>query len=68
MGPSDTIADLPMPTLIPHSQAPHSPARRILGEVFGYSSFRPGQAEVIANILDGTSVLAVMPTRSGKSL
>ena len=57
-----------MSTLTPNSQAPHSPARRILGEVFGYSSFRPGQAEVIANILDGTSVLAVMPTGSGKSL
>ena len=63
MGPSDTIADLPMPTV-----APHSPAHRILGEVFGYSSFRPGQEEVIAHILDGTSVLAVMPTGSGKSL
>ena len=63
MGPSDTIADLPMPTV-----APHSPAHRILGEVFGSSSFRPGQEEVIAHILDGTSVLAVMPTGSGKSL
>ena len=31
--------------------APNSPARLILGEVFGYSSFRPGQEEVIANIL-----------------
>jgi ATP-dependent DNA helicase RecQ len=45
-----------------------SQARRILSEVFGYSSFRPGQEEVIANILDGTSVLTVMPTGSGKSL
>ncbi len=43
-------------------------ARRILGEVFGYSSFRPGQEAVIATILDGTSVLTVMPTGSGKSL
>jgi len=45
-----------------------SQARRILSEVFGYSSFRPGQEEIIANILDGTSVLTVMPTGSGKSL
>jgi ATP-dependent DNA helicase RecQ len=52
-----------MPTLPDNSQA-----RRILGDVFGYSSFRPGQEEVIANILDGTSVLTVMPTGSGKSL
>ena len=48
--------------------AANTRARRILGEVFGYSSFRPGQEEVIAAILDGTSVLAVMPTGSGKSL
>jgi ATP-dependent DNA helicase RecQ len=48
--------------------APNSEARRILSEVFGYSSFRSGQEEVIANILDGTSVLTVMPTGSGKSL
>ena len=52
-----------MPTLPANSQA-----HRILSEVFGYSSFRPGQEGVIANILDGTSVLAVMPTGSGKSL
>ncbi len=45
-----------------------SQARRILSEVFGYASFRPGQEEVIASILDGTSVLTVMPTGSGKSL
>ena len=52
-----------MPSLPTDSQA-----RRILSEVFGYSSFRPGQEEVIANIIDGTSVLTVMPTGSGKSL
>ena len=57
-----------MPTLNPSPEAPGSQARRILSEVFGYASFRPGQEEVIATILDGTSVLAVMPTGSGKSL
>lgn len=45
-----------------------SPARHILSEVFGYQSFRPGQEEVIANILAGTNVLTVMPTGSGKSM
>ena len=52
-----------MPTLPPNPQA-----LRLLSDVFGYSSFRPGQEEVIATILDGTSVLVVMPTGSGKSL
>jgi len=45
-----------------------SPARRILSEVFGYASFRPGQEDVIATILEGTNVLTVMPTGSGKSM
>jgi len=52
-----------MPTL-PANSEPH----RILSDVFGYSEFRPGQEEVIATILDGISVLTVMPTGSGKSL
>jgi ATP-dependent DNA helicase RecQ len=40
----------------------------ILRERFGYSSFRPGQEEVIDAILSGTDALAVMPTGAGKSL
>ncbi|MDH5748340.1 MAG: DNA helicase RecQ, partial [Rhodospirillales bacterium] len=59
--------DRPMPTLPANSQV-NSEARHILSEVFGYSEFRSGQEEVIASILDGTSVLTVMPTGSGKSL
>src|SRR4051794_3701569 len=39
-----------------------------LQNTFGYDELRPGQAEVIANVLGGTDTLAIMPTGSGKSL
>jgi ATP-dependent DNA helicase RecQ len=35
---------------------------------FGHQQFRPGQEEVVAAVLGGRDVLAVMPTGSGKSL
>jgi ATP-dependent DNA helicase RecQ len=35
---------------------------------FGLTDFRPGQEEVVHAVLDGRSVLAVMPTGAGKSL
>ena len=41
---------------------------QILKDVFGYDSFRPGQAEVVDTLLAGEHALAVMPTGSGKSL
>jgi len=43
-------------------------AERALRTIFGFEAFRPGQAEIVAAILDGRDVLAVMPTGSGKSL
>ncbi len=43
-------------------------ARRVLRDVFGYSEFRPGQAEVITAVLQGRDTLAVMPTGGGKSV
>src|SRR3546814_14259852 len=49
------------------SLPPDSPARRVLREVFGYDDFRPGQDEVIAALIGGTSVLTVMPNSSGQS-
>jgi ATP-dependent DNA helicase RecQ len=45
-----------------------SRARALLRNVFGFSSFRPGQEEIVTAVLDGENVLAVMPTGSGKSL
>jgi ATP-dependent DNA helicase RecQ len=43
-------------------------AARVLRTTFGFETFRPGQAEILAAVLDGRDVLAVMPTGSGKSL
>ncbi len=39
-----------------------------INRLFGFSEFRPGQQSVVEWILEGKSVLAVMPTGAGKSL
>jgi len=43
-------------------------ARSVLSRMFGYASFKPGQADVIASLLEGRDCLAVMPTGAGKSV
>ena len=43
-------------------------AHALLKSVVGYDTFRPGQEEIIATLLAGGPVLAVMPTGSGKSM
>ena len=42
--------------------------REILSRVFGFSAFRPGQAEIAEAVIAGHDVLAIMPTGGGKSL
>ncbi|MFJ7933424.1 RecQ family ATP-dependent DNA helicase [Sporosarcina sp. NPDC096371] len=41
---------------------------KILKERFGFGQFRPGQEEVIRNVLAGKDTLAILPTGMGKSL
>ena len=43
-------------------------ATDILQQHFGYTSFRPGQEEVIEALSTHRDVLAIMPTGAGKSL
>ena len=43
-------------------------AEGLLASVFGFQSFRPGQAEIVAAVAAGQNTLAIMPTGGGKSL
>ncbi len=45
-----------------------SSAEALLSRVFGFQSFRPGQAEIVEAVAKGENVLAIMPTGGGKSL
>lgn len=42
--------------------------REKLREYYGYQTFRPGQEEIISEVLAGRDVLGVMPTGGGKSI
>jgi ATP-dependent DNA helicase RecQ len=60
-GSSGGAAGAPAPSRYPtSSEALHS--------VFGYSSFRGQQAEIIQTVIDGGDALVLMPTGGGKSL
>jgi ATP-dependent DNA helicase RecQ len=65
-----------LPRAVDHREPPMSEAatlpldraHSVLRDVFGYESFRPGQATVIEAVLEGHDCIAVMPTGAGKSL
>ncbi len=48
--------------------SPSDDAHTLLKSVFGFDTFRPGQAEIVSAIAEGRDVLAIMPTGGGKSL
>ena len=41
---------------------------QLLQNHFGYTSFRPGQKEVIEQLMNGRDTIALLPTGMGKSL
>ncbi|MHB9039962.1 MAG: RecQ family ATP-dependent DNA helicase [Melioribacteraceae bacterium] len=43
-------------------------SKEILQKFFGYTEFKPAQEEIINTILNGESVLTILPTGGGKSL
>ncbi|MGP1907815.1 DNA helicase RecQ [Metabacillus sp. JX24] len=43
-------------------------AKEHLKHYFGYSAFRPGQEEIITNVLNGRHAAGIMPTGGGKSI
>ncbi len=45
-----------------------SSAQDILQSVFGYTTFRPPQDQIIASLVQGDDALVLMPTGGGKSL
>jgi ATP-dependent DNA helicase RecQ len=48
--------------------APDATAREALKHYFGFDAFRPLQAEIVADVLAGHDVFALLPTGGGKSL
>ncbi|WP_232822939.1 DNA helicase RecQ [Oceanibium sediminis] len=52
----------------PAMDKPVATPEALLSSVFGFSGFRPGQAEIVEAVASGQDVLAIMPTGGGKSL
>ncbi|MFG2620801.1 DNA helicase RecQ [Streptomyces sp. NPDC048507] len=57
-----------LPDASPDTRDDTSDALRVLHRVFGYSSFRGAQQEIIEQVVEGGDALVLMPTGGGKSL
>jgi ATP-dependent DNA helicase RecQ len=53
---------------MPETSPADDPALERLRRVFGYSAFRPPQAEIVATLVAGEDAFVLMPTGGGKSL
>jgi ATP-dependent DNA helicase RecQ len=53
---------------VPAAEAAMAGAERLLRGVFGHERFRPLQREIVAALIAGRDVFALMPTGGGKSL
>ncbi|NWG05014.1 MAG: DEAD/DEAH box helicase, partial [Syntrophaceae bacterium] len=51
-----------------HTDQLLSQAQELMGRVFGFREFRPGQEAILEAIFSGEETLVVMPTGGGKSL
>ncbi|HST90435.1 MAG TPA: RecQ family ATP-dependent DNA helicase, partial [Ktedonobacterales bacterium] len=58
----------PPPTADEPEEPPSDDLLEALADHFGYDSFLPGQSTIIAAVLRGEDVLALLPTGAGKSL
>jgi ATP-dependent DNA helicase RecQ len=56
------------PMTSPENNPEVSDAARVLHRVFGYTSFREGQQDIIEHVVSGRDALVLMPTGGGKSL
>lgn len=62
------IAHAPDPGAVQIREVEQLHPDAVLKSVFGYATFRPGQRELISEVLAGRDALGVMPTGAGKSL
>ncbi|MDO8915738.1 MAG: RecQ family ATP-dependent DNA helicase [Coriobacteriia bacterium] len=53
---------------LPVASTPQPEPEAVLRAVWGHASFRPGQREVVGEVLSRRDCLAVMPTGAGKSV